>query len=52
MANNFDDLAMAVAAFGANNRVILDDLGYPSIMVGVPKDENYIAAIYRSYFLI
>lgn len=37
MANNFDDLAMAVAAFGANNRVILDDLGYPSIMVGVPK---------------
>lgn len=37
MANNFDDLAMAVAAFGPNNRVILDDLGYPSIMVGVPK---------------
>ena len=34
---NFDDLALAVASFGGNNRVILDDLGKPSIMVGVPK---------------
>ena len=35
--SNFDDLAMAVASFGANNRVIFDDLGKPSIMVLVPK---------------
>lgn len=34
--SNFDDLALAVASFGGNNRVILDDLGKPSIMVGVP----------------
>ena len=34
---NFDDLAMAVASYGPNNKVILDDLGLPSIMVGVPK---------------
>lgn len=34
---NFDDLAMAVAAFGPNNKVILDDIGLPSVMVGVPK---------------
>lgn len=34
---NFDDLALAVASFGANNKVILDDIGLPSIMVGVPK---------------
>ena len=34
---NFDDLALAVASFGGNNKVILDDLGKPSIMVGVPK---------------
>ena len=34
---NFDDLALAVASFGGNNRVILDDLGKPSIMVGIPK---------------
>ena len=33
---NFDDLAMAVAAFGPNNKVILDDIGLPSVMVGVP----------------
>ena len=25
--SNFDDLAMAVASFGGNNRVIFDDLG-------------------------
>lgn len=35
--SNFDDLAMAVASFGANNAVKFDDLGMPSIMVGVPK---------------
>ena len=35
--SNFDDLALAVASFGGNNRVIFDDLGKPSIMVGVPK---------------
>lgn len=35
--SNFDDLALAVASFGGNNRVILDDLGKPSIMVGIPK---------------
>lgn len=35
--SNFDDLALAVASFGGNNKVILDDLGKPSIMVGVPK---------------
>ena len=34
---NFDDLALAVASFGPNNKVIFDDLGLPSIMVGVPK---------------
>ena len=34
---NFDDLALAVASFGPNNKVILDDIGLPSIMVGVPK---------------
>ena len=34
---NFDDLSMAVASFGGNNKVILDDVGKPSIMVGVPK---------------
>lgn len=34
---NFDDLALAVASFGGNNKVFLDDLGKPSIMVGVPK---------------
>ena len=34
---NFDDLALAVASFGGHNKVILDDLGKPSIMVGVPK---------------
>lgn len=34
---NFDDLSLAVASFGGNNRVVLDDLGKPSIMVGVPK---------------
>lgn len=35
--NNFDDLAMAVASFSGNNKVIFDDVGMPSIMVGVPK---------------
>lgn len=35
--SNFDDLALAVASFGANNKVIFDDLGLPSIMVAVPK---------------
>lgn len=34
---NFDDLALAVASYGANNKVIFDDLGLPSIMVAVPK---------------
>lgn len=34
---NFDDLAMAVASFGGNNKVIFDDLEKPSIMVGIPK---------------
>lgn len=34
---NFDDLAMAVASFGGNNAVKFDDLGMPSIMVGIPK---------------
>ena len=34
---NFDDLALAVSSFGGNNKVILDDVGKPSIMVGVPK---------------
>ena len=36
-AGNFDDLALAVASFGANNKVIFDDMGKPSIMVSVPK---------------
>lgn len=35
--SNFDDLSMAVASFGGNNAVKFDDLGMPSIMVGVPK---------------
>lgn len=35
--SNFDDLTMAVASFGGNNKVIFDDLEKPSIMVGVPK---------------
>ena len=35
--SSFDDLAFAVASFGDNNRVILDDAGKPSIMVGIPK---------------
>lgn len=34
---NFDDLQGAVAQFGANNKVIFDDTGMPSIMVAVPK---------------
>lgn len=34
---NFDDLQGAVAQFGAGNKVIFDDTGMPSIMVGVPK---------------
>ena len=34
---NFDDLSMAVASFGGNNKVIFDDLEKPSIMVGIPK---------------
>ena len=34
---NFDDLSYAVASFGKNNRVVLDDTGKPSIMVGIPK---------------
>ena len=34
---NFDDLQGAVAQFGANNKVIYDDTGMPSIMVAVPK---------------
>ena len=34
--SNFDDLAMAVASFGGNNAVKFDDLGMPSIMVGIP----------------
>lgn len=35
--SNFDDLSMAVASFGGNNAVKFDDLGMPSIMVGIPK---------------
>lgn len=35
--SSFDDMALAVASFGGNNKVIYDDLGKPSIMVGVPK---------------
>ena len=35
--SNFDDLAMAVASFGGNNKVIFDDVEKPSIMVGIPK---------------
>lgn len=35
--SNFDDLALAVASYGARNKVIFDDLGKPSIMVAVPK---------------
>lgn len=35
--SNFDDMALAVASFGGNNKVIFDDLGKPSIMVAVPK---------------
>jgi hypothetical protein len=35
--SNFDDLALAVASFGGNNVVKFDDLGKPSIMVGIPK---------------
>ena len=34
---NFDDLQGAVAQFGAGNKVVYDDIGMPSIMVGVPK---------------
>ena len=34
---NFDDLQGAVAQFGANNKVIFDDTGMPSIMEAVPK---------------
>ena len=34
---NFDDLQGAVAQFGEGNKVIYDDIGMPSIMVGVPK---------------
>ena len=35
--SNFDDLSMAVASFGGNNAVKFDDLGMPSMMVGIPK---------------
>lgn len=35
--SNFDDLALAVASYGARNKVFFDDLGKPSIMVAVPK---------------
>ena len=35
--SNFDDLSMAAASFGGNNKVIFDDLEKPSIMVGIPK---------------
>lgn len=34
---NFDDLVGAVAVFGPDNRVIFDDTGMPSIMVGLAK---------------
>ena len=34
---NFDDLQGAVAQFGANNKVIFDDTGMPSIMVAERK---------------
>ena len=39
---NFDDLALAVASFGGHNKVILDDLGKPSIMVGVPDRKSVV----------
>lgn len=35
--SSFDDLALAVASYGGRNKVIFDDVGKPSIMVGVPK---------------
>lgn len=34
---NFDDMALAVESFGGANKVIYDNVGLPSIMVGVPK---------------
>ena len=34
---NFDDLQGAVAQFGGGNKVVYDDTGMPSIMVGIPK---------------
>lgn len=34
---NFDDMALAVESFGGANKVIFDNVGLPSIMVGVPK---------------
>ncbi|MGG7200777.1 hypothetical protein ACQPUL_08520 [Clostridium butyricum] len=34
---NFDDMALAVESFGGSNKVIFDNVGLPSIMVGVPK---------------
>ncbi len=39
---NFDDLQGAVAQFGANNKVIFDDTGMPSIMVAVPKPKGKV----------
>ena len=39
--SNFDDLSMAVASFGGNNGVKFDGFGMPSIMVGVPQNENF-----------
>ncbi|GHV32338.1 hypothetical protein FACS18949_02920 [Clostridia bacterium] len=34
---NYDDFSYAVKVFNPNNRVILDDRGNPSVMVGIPK---------------
>lgn len=34
---NFDDMALAVESFGGANKVIYDNVGLPSIMVGIPK---------------
>lgn len=37
MAYNFDDMGFCVQNLQPNNKVILDDKGLPSIMVGIPK---------------
>ena len=37
MADNFDLARMALQATCPNNEILVDDLGYPSVMVRVPK---------------